>query len=114
MNTKPEKSAVPTDTDMRIYRAADRIQIYLTAAVYCGVFLFVFSDTVRSDAVMPVSEIHIPVKAVLNVLLYVLPLVFTGLAAVNLCVVVIYGIFIPLTRRTLCALSEIICREKHP
>lgn len=113
MNKKTENSATLKDADMRIYRAADRIQIYLTAAVYCGVFLFVFSDTVRSDAVMQVSEIHLQVKIVLNVLLYVLPLVFTGLAVVNLCVVVIYGIFIPLTRRTLCGLSELICREKH-
>ncbi|ECG4848237.1 hypothetical protein E0V38_23585 [Salmonella enterica subsp. enterica serovar Newport] len=97
-----------TDTEKRTAGAFDNFIIYLTAAVVVwfllnALFYFVWSP---GDIPVPVNELWL--KDMLNVLMYVIPLSFAGIAAGNVAVILLNDILTPLAEITVYGLSVLL------
>lgn len=94
-----------TDTEKQTAGAFDNFIIYLTAAVVVWLLLSALFNNAWPGNDIPVPENASRLKDMLNVLMYVIPLTFAGLAAGNVAVILLNDILTPLAEITVYGLS---------
>lgn len=102
-----------TDTEKRTAGAFDNFIIYLTAAVVVWFLLNALFYFVWSPGDIPVPENELRLKDMLNVLMYVIPLTFAGVALGNACMVLVNCFYVLLVYGIPVLYRRIIRRGKR-
>lgn len=105
---KSPVTVVYPDYQKRVHNALDRSFILLTAAVVVWCLLTALFNTVWPGGDIPVPENEVRIKDMLNVLMYVIPLTFAGLAAGHLFVALLNSVVIQAVDITISGLSVLL------
>lgn len=108
MEFRNEKNTILTDREIRTNRAFDNFIIYLTAAVVVWLLMSALFNNAWPGNDIPVPENASRVKDMLNVLMYVIPLTFSGLAAGHLFVALLNSVVIQAVDITISGLSVLL------